>query len=354
MDDEHPRGSYTYPNTSDDPDRQNVLRNKFGIESKSELRTVEYRATQDRISEILEGDGPKGNFDAAHLKAIHGHIFQDVYEWAGHTRNESPVVDGTRLEPIGGLSKGGTSFLHGARIDMGLNEAVKPVSDPQALRAASREEFVERAAKTLSELNYVHPFREGNGRTQETFITELGRHYGHDIDMSVISKTRMIEASIATTHDPASPALKHVVEDAIDPNRREALRGAFADLEQVGEKPFEHYVRTVRPGEEIEGQVFGHDNRVATVVTENGIIAVDRADLPERIPADDEEVKFTARSDFRTLGRPEQEAQPQPQSVEQKAEQAPQQSNHNAELKAVEAQHLATRGQQTDRDDRDR
>ena len=96
--------------------------------------------------------------------------------------------------------------------------------------------------------------------------------------------------------------------------------------------------------------MFGHDNRVATLVTENGIIAVDRADLPERIPADDEEVKFTARSDFRTLGRPEQEAQAQPQSVEQKAEQAPQQSNHNPELKAVEAQHLATRQQQNDRD----
>ncbi|QCL77455.1 cell filamentation protein Fic (plasmid) [Agrobacterium tumefaciens] len=356
---ENPNRSYTYPNTSDDPDRQNVLRNKFGIESRSELRTIEYRATEDRISEIAEGGGPKGKFDAAHLKAIHGHIFQDVYEWAGHTRNESPVVDGARVEPIGNMGKGGSQFLHGARIEMGLDEALKPISDPATMRNATREEFVERAAKTFSELNYVHPFREGNGRTQETFISELGRHYGHELDMSVITKTRMIEASIATHNDPSSPAMKHVMEDAADPNRREALRGAINDLKEVGEQPFEHYVRTARQGEQIEGQVFGHDDRVATLVTEKGIIAVDRADLPERMPADDEEVKFTARSNFQTLGRQEQSQESQaqtrePPQAEQKADQQPQQQNQNAELKAAEAEQAANRQQQRNGDDRDR
>ncbi|MEY9199381.1 fido (protein-threonine AMPylation protein) [Sinorhizobium fredii] len=178
MADERPKGSYTYPNTSDDPDRTNVLKNRWGIETHSELRVKEYRATAVRMAEIAEGDGPKGNFDKAHLKAIHGYVFQDVYEWAGHTRNESPIVEGQRVEPIGGLSKGGTSFLPGSRIEMGLDEALKPIRDPQALRNATPEEFAERAGKVLSELNYVHPFREGNGRAQEAFISELGRHYG--------------------------------------------------------------------------------------------------------------------------------------------------------------------------------
>lgn len=105
MADERPKGSYTYPNTSDDPDRTNVLKNRWGIESHSELRVKVYRATAVRLEEIAGGDGPRGNFDKAHLKAIHGYIFQDVYEWAGHTRNESPIVDEQRVEPIGGLSK---------------------------------------------------------------------------------------------------------------------------------------------------------------------------------------------------------------------------------------------------------
>lgn len=83
MADECPKGSYTYPNTSDDPDRRDVLRNRWAIESGSELRMREYRATAVRLQEIAEGDGPKGNFDKAHLKAVHRYIFQDVYEWAG-------------------------------------------------------------------------------------------------------------------------------------------------------------------------------------------------------------------------------------------------------------------------------
>ncbi|RUU07583.1 cell filamentation protein Fic, partial [Mesorhizobium sp. M6A.T.Ca.TU.002.02.2.1] len=164
MTDSPAQGSYFYPSTSDDPDRTDVLRNKFGIETHSELRIEEYRATAFRMAEIAEGVGPQGQFDKAHLKAIHGHIFQDVYEWAGHTRDESPIVDGQRVEPIGGLSKGGTAFLHGSRIEMGLDEALKPIRDPDVLRGSTPEQFAERAGQVTAELNYVHPFREGNGR----------------------------------------------------------------------------------------------------------------------------------------------------------------------------------------------
>lgn len=253
MAEERPKGSYTYPNLSGDPDRIDVLKNRWGVETLSELRVKEYRATAVRMLEIAEGDGPKGNFDKAHLKAIHGYIFQDVYEWAGHTRNETPVVDGQSVEPIGGLSKGGTSFLRGSRIELGLDEALKPIRDPQALRTATPEQFAERAGQVLAELNYVHPFREGNGRAQEVFISELGRHYGHEIDFSVISKPRMTDASIETTNNPSSDAMRHVVQDALDPNRREAIRAAFADLKDCGEEPLHHNVRTAWAGEARHG-----------------------------------------------------------------------------------------------------
>ncbi len=80
-------GPYTYPNTDNNPDKIDVLRNKFGIKSQQVLRDFEYAATDRRLTEIFLGKGPAGKFDKAHLKAIHRHIFQDVYEWAGHTRN---------------------------------------------------------------------------------------------------------------------------------------------------------------------------------------------------------------------------------------------------------------------------
>ncbi|MCF6110474.1 Fic/DOC family protein [Mesorhizobium muleiense] len=351
MSDSPAQGSYFYPNTSDDPDRTDVLRNKFGIGSNSELRTEEYRATAFRMAEIAEGDGPSGQFDKAHLKAIHGYIFQDVYEWAGHTRNESPIVDGERVEPIGGLSKGSTAFLHGSRIEMGLDEALKPIRDPDVLRGSTPEQFAERAGQVMAELNYVHPFREGNGRTQEVFIAELGRHYGHEVDFTVITKPRMIEASIETTNDPSSAAMKHVLEDAVDPNRREALRAALSDLEVRGEIPFEHNVRTARPGEEVTGQVLGHDDRVASIVSDERIIAVDRADLPERLPDDEAEITFTVRSDFSRLGR-------EPQAIEapvpaERAE-ATRQDMPPVELKAIETDIAARRARGRDTDDRER
>ncbi len=185
-------------------------------------------------------------------------------------------------------------------------EAFRPIKNPEILRGTSTEQFAEIAGKVLAELNYVHPFREGNGRAQEALLASIGREYGHDVDFTVITKPRMIEASIATTNDPSSPAMKHVFEDAIDPNRQEAIRAAFVDLEMRGENAFEHNVRSARPDEQISGQVLGHDIRVASVVTDHGIVAVDRADLPERLPDDDSEITFTARSDFSRLLRPDQ------------------------------------------------
>ena len=253
------------------------------------------------MAEIAKGDSPKGAFDARHLKAIHGHLFQDIYEWVGHTRDESPVVDGQRVEPVGNLSKGGTSFLHGSRIEMGLDEAFRPIRNPEILRGSSVEQFAEIAGKVLAELNYVHPFREGNGRAQDALLAFIGREYGHEVDFTVITKPRMIDASIATTNERSNPAMKHVFEDAIDPNRQEAIRAAFVDLEMRGENAFEHNVHSARPGEQISGQVLGHDIRVASLVTDHGIVAVDRADVPERLPNDDTEITFTARSDFSRL-----------------------------------------------------
>lgn len=292
-----PKGSYTYPDVTDDPDRTGVLRNKLNLTAHSELRPAEYALTNIRLVEINQGSGPSGNFDTAHLKAIHRYIFQDVYEWAGHTRNESPVVDGQRVEPVGGLFQGGTSFLPGSRIEMGLNEALRPIADPPALSKATPEQFAERAAKVLSEPNYVHPFREGNGRAQEAFISELGRHYGHAIDFSLITMPRMIEASIETTNDPSSPLMKHAIEDAMKPGRREAIRSAFDDLRESGEEPLHHHVRTARAGEDITGRVLRQDDRFASLLTDHGIVVADRADLPERLPHD-EKITVTARSDF--------------------------------------------------------
>ncbi len=292
------KGSYTYPAVEDDADRTGVLRNRFGLTRHSELRPAEYAMTHIRVAEIAEGRGPGGDFDKAHLKALHRHIFQDVYEWAGSMRNDTPVVDGRRVEPVGTMSKGGTSFVPAQYIERGLTEAFRPLQDRASLEGSSPVAFADIAGRVMGELNYVHPFREGNGRSQQAFIAELGRAHGHEVDFSVISRARMTQASIATTNDPDSPALRHVIADATEPGRREALRAAFSDVQARGGDPQEYHIATARQGEEITGSVLAHDNRFASIVTQRRIVAVDRADLPEQLPDPEREITIVARSDF--------------------------------------------------------
>ena len=134
----------------------NVLKNKMGIQDKERLHETERKLTMLRIMELL--DKPlRGAFDLKHLQAIHAYIFQDVYVWAGE---------------IFGLLK--------AEIYMyGLEEDV----------------FAARLAYYFSEINALHPFREGNGRSQREFIRCLALHNGYVINFVNVGKNEMLEAS---------------------------------------------------------------------------------------------------------------------------------------------------------------
>jgi cell filamentation protein len=84
----------------------------------------------------------------------------------------------------------------------------------------------------------VHPFREGNGRAQEAFIFELGRQFGQDSDFTVITRARMIDASIETAKNPASEAMRNILLDCVDPVRREALRAKIEQRLADGADPW--------------------------------------------------------------------------------------------------------------------
>lgn len=290
--------TYTYPNPENDPDRRNVLRNRFGLQTQAELNRAEYRVTNTRLIEIEQGLGPAGKFDAEHLKAIHRHLFEPVYEWAGHMRNERPIVDGLPVEPVGIMRKGDTTFLPASRFETGLAEAFRPIRNPDVLKGSTADEFSAVAGRLISELNYIHPFREGNGRTQEAFVTVLGRAYGHDVDFSVISKPRMVAASIDGTNDPASASMRHLIADATDPGRTAAIKTAFDHLRQQGEEPLEHDVRTARPGEQVTGSIVGLAKSSASLVTDTGIVVVPTKDLPRQNIAVGDDVSMKVASGF--------------------------------------------------------
>ncbi|HVN04904.1 MAG TPA: Fic family protein [Bryobacteraceae bacterium] len=165
---------YLHPGT-------NVLRNLRRITDATLLERFEARRSHLRIAELIERP-VAGTFNIAHLKAIHRHIFQDVYGWAGQFRTVN-------------ISKGGHLFGLAAFLEPALEQTLAKLAAEEYLAGRDAAAFATRAAWFLSELNAAHPFREGNGRTQREFLRELGLRAGHYIDWRAVTREEMTDAS---------------------------------------------------------------------------------------------------------------------------------------------------------------
>jgi cell filamentation protein len=159
-----------------------VLKNRLGIVLEEELEKAEADFATARSYEL--GKTPlKGDFDFDHLLAIHHYLFRDLYEWAGQPRD----ID---------ISKGSNFFAHHAHIHVAATTLFNKLAEEKHLSGLSKEDFSERAAFYLGELNALHPFREGNGRVQREFICQLAQKNGYVIEWGNIDQAAMIQASI--------------------------------------------------------------------------------------------------------------------------------------------------------------
>jgi len=150
---------------------------------------LEGRYTYWRIAE-LETHPVAGNFDATHLKEVNRRIFQDL-PGAGFN-DVTPgafrpaVPDGKDWMKQRGLSTvDGSFFVAYSRMDKAAVARLDKMlegANPDALRRLKTDEFTARLAKLYAELDYVHPFRDGNSRTLRTFTRQLARQSGYEID----------------------------------------------------------------------------------------------------------------------------------------------------------------------------
>jgi len=200
---------YLYPGTS-------VLKNIPGIRDAEEQRAFEGRATAFRILE-LQRRPIVGNFDRTHLQAIHKHIFQDVYEWAGKLRTVE-------------IAKPGSPFFAFERFLVpSLDKLTAQLKAQGQLRGLAADDFAIRAGHYLGEVNAIHPFREGNGRTQQEFVRELGLKAGHRIEWAKVSREQMYAASKVSFERADSSGLAAVIGTAIvarDTERAASIRQA--------------------------------------------------------------------------------------------------------------------------------
>lgn len=161
----------------------NVLINKLNITDQDELDTAEKEITSLEIAEA-EINYIKGNFNTQHLKDIHLKIFSSIYSWAGKIR----TVD---------IAKGAL-FCKSEYIDNELGRIFNELADEKYLIFTLTQDVPKRLSYYLGELNAIHLFREGNGRTQRLFIEYLGYIIGYDVDFSHIQSEDMLKASIET------------------------------------------------------------------------------------------------------------------------------------------------------------
>lgn len=172
---------YTYEKTANycykDSD---VLINKLNITDEKDLYDAERGLVTLRTAQLNE-EPIKGYFDFNHLKSIHKFLFQDVYRWAGDSRNCNIAKQDL--------------FCLCEYIDSFANDIFGRLKKEQYFIKYSYEVKLKKLVELFADINALHPFREGNGRSQREFIEELARINGIDLNLTTVSKEDMIIAS---------------------------------------------------------------------------------------------------------------------------------------------------------------
>ncbi len=174
-----------------------VLKNKANLKDEGALEEFESAMTFSRAAEPL----PAGRFSVSHYRAIHRHLFQDVYSWAGKFRTVR-------------LTKGTSAFCYPEHIAREMQRLFSGLRGEHLLQGRLPSEFAAGVAHFLAELNAIHPFREGNGRTQFTFLALLAEHAGHPLDLDRLDAGAALEAMVQSFTGEEQP-LRSLIEGLI-------------------------------------------------------------------------------------------------------------------------------------------
>lgn len=227
-------------------DDNGVLYNKLGITDATELREVEYQLTRIRALELQIEPVP-GKFDLEHIEAIHKHLFQDVYEWAGQERDIN-VSKKSLTEP--GWK---TVFVDKEAIGQQADVAASAVNRHHGLKGMDSEAFASAITEVYVQWNAAHPFPEGNGRALNTMLTQLARETGHEIDFRRMPSDFWLDAAEKSlqrvnidnpkeTRPADTSEIKEIFEYIVDPQPEKAIR-LEAIRANVYEQPDRNHVQ---------------------------------------------------------------------------------------------------------------
>ena len=134
-----------------------VLKNKLGITNNEDLEKVERMSTSYKLAKLYLDPG-KQTFDINHYLSIHKYLFEDIYEFAGKTRNENI----TKIIP----------FCLPQFIYSSLDDTLKRAKK-EYKKITNKDELLVFFTKLYADLDVIHPFREGNGRTEREYLRQF-------------------------------------------------------------------------------------------------------------------------------------------------------------------------------------
>ncbi len=192
-----------------------VLRNKVGARTKVVLDDAEGDLSFARLMQLMDRP-PKATGDLDELRAIHGRLFQDVYEWAGQVR----TVD------VRKNVEGAEFFLPVSMIDRAAGYAAEELRADNNLRGLDRDRFIDRLAYHYDQFNYIHPFREGNGRTQRVLWNRVARDAGWQLDWRGVRGSTNDRASRAASEQRDFGPLREMFSGIVTKDTPPAERDA--------------------------------------------------------------------------------------------------------------------------------
>lgn len=177
---------YTYEKTANYCYKDTeVLINKLNITNDEDLFNAERELVTLRIYELNE-KALKGNFDFKYLKDIHKYLFQDIYRWAGEIRNCNIAKQDL--------------FCLTEHIESFATDVFSKLKKEKYFVDYDDEMTLDKLVELFADINALHPFREGNGRSQRVFIESLAKINGIYLDLTNVSKIDMIIASHESIH----------------------------------------------------------------------------------------------------------------------------------------------------------
>lgn len=135
---------------------------------------------------------PVGRVGTTHYRAVHRHLFQDVYRWADRFRTVR-------------MAKGDGPFCYPENIDAQMRRLFDWLHRRDTLRNLTQGAFVAGSSHFLTDLNAIHPLRDGNGRTQLAFMRLIAARAGHPLDMTRLNRTRFLAAMIESFRGNEAP-----------------------------------------------------------------------------------------------------------------------------------------------------